>query len=73
MKDCIEYREALPEDQNALVGLWWSMQTSHHTYKPVWYADKGEESCKASWRGHFRRLLQEKNAVVSWQLSPARR
>ena len=64
MKDCIEYREAQAEDEDALVGLWWSMQASHHTYDPVWYADKGEQWCKASWRAHFRRLLREENAVV---------
>ena len=65
MTDTIEYRMAVPEDESALTELWWDMQASHHEYEPVWYADKGEEWCKASWREHYRHLLQgEQNVIV---------
>jgi GNAT superfamily N-acetyltransferase len=65
MSDSIEYRPAVPEDESALAELWWGMQAAHREYEPVWYADKGEESCKASWCEHYRGLLQsEQNLVI---------
>jgi len=65
MPDLIEYRAAVAKDEAALAELWWSMQAEHHEYEPVWYADKGEEWCKASWCQHYRQLLQdERNLVV---------
>lgn len=69
MTDTIEYRMATAEDESALAELWWEMQASHHDYEPVWYADKGEEWCKASWREHYRHLLQGKQTVVVVALS----
>jgi len=62
--DRIEYREAVLRDENVLVGLWWKMQESHHDYEPEWFADKGEDECKTSWRERFRSLLQDENSVV---------
>ena len=64
MMDTIEYRHTLPEDEDALATLRWNMQTCHHEYEPVWYADKGEEPCKASWHERFRHLFQDKDAVI---------
>ena len=60
----IEYREAVRQDEDALVDLWWEMQSSHHQYEPKWYADKGEQECKATWRQHLAELLADENAVV---------
>jgi len=60
----IDYRDATLQDEDALVELWWTMQASHHEYDAKWYADKGEEACKASWREHFRSLIQDANAVI---------
>ena len=65
MMDNLEYRQAVPGDEDALVELWWIMQASHHAYEPIWYADKGEEPCKASWREHYGRLLQDENTVIT--------
>jgi len=64
MTDVIEYRQAVPEDEDALVEIWWTMQGAHHGYEPQWYADKGEEVCKASWREHFRDLLEDETWIV---------
>jgi GNAT superfamily N-acetyltransferase len=64
MTDTIEYRLAQSEDESALAELWWDMQASHHEYEPVWFADKGEEWCKASWREHYRHLLQTEQHVI---------
>jgi ribosomal protein S18 acetylase RimI-like enzyme len=64
MIENLEYRQAVPQDEDALVELWWDMQASHHDYEPNWYADKGEGPCKASWREYYRRLLQDKDAVI---------
>lgn len=58
-----KYRQAVAKDAEALVVLWWKMQASHHEYEHAWYADKGEGPCKASWREHFRRLLQDDIAL----------
>ena len=64
MIENLEYRQAVIEDEDALVELWWIMQASHHEYEPIWYADKGEDPCKASWREHYRSLLQDENTVI---------
>jgi len=64
MANPVEYREAVREDEDALVELWWNMQASHHAYEPVWYADQGEEASKASWRERFRELLQDESSTV---------
>ena len=64
MTNPIEYRGAVPADEEALSELWWTMQSSHQEYDPNWYADKGEETCVASWRQHFRGLLQDENCII---------
>ena len=64
MNDTIAYRLALPEDESALAELWWAMQSSHHAYDPLWYEDRGEAWCKASWREHFRQLLRSEQSVI---------
>lgn len=65
MNKSVQYRKAVAEDEAALAELWWGMQAEHHEYEPIWYADKGEESCKASWCEHYRGLLQnEQNLVI---------
>ena len=64
MIENLEYRQAMPQDEDALVELWWIMQASHHEYEPIWYGDKGEEACKASWREHYQRLLQDENTLI---------
>ena len=64
MTDPIEYRDALPGDEDALVELWWGIQVSHRAYEPMLYADKGEKTCKASWREHFPRLLEDEKSVL---------
>ena len=64
MDETIEYRDATPNDEEALADLWWNMQVLHHEIEPVWYGDKGEESCKASWREHYRSLLQDESTII---------
>lgn len=64
MTNTIAYRLALPEDESALAELWWQMQSSHHAYDPLWYADKGEAWCKASWCEYYRDLLGSEQSVI---------
>jgi GNAT superfamily N-acetyltransferase len=60
----IEVREAVPEDEVALVDLWWGMQHAHHAYDARWYADHGEAACKASWAERFRKLIDVEDALI---------
>ena len=59
------YRDAIASDVDALVDMWWQMQSSHHAYEPDWFEDIGEEACKASWRTHYAELLADERAVVT--------
>jgi GNAT superfamily N-acetyltransferase len=64
MTNPIEYRQAVREDEDALAGIWWTMQASHHAYEPRWYADKGQEACEATWRERFRCLLRDDRCII---------
>lgn len=58
----IKYRKATAAD--ALIDLWWGVQSAHRAYDARFYDDIGEKRSKASWRRHFAELLADK----TWRL-----
>ena len=60
----MEYRQAVAEDGEDLVRLWWEVQSAHRVYDPVWNGDRGEEESKASWRERFRGLLGDEGTHI---------